>query len=777
MGAFHLYAYVNRNERVKFKRTRQPIPTIVNMNSSVSQEKILGNKSFIAAVQWGSHDTWSRCQAYVSKKNDNYVEKHATSNNINSSCLVKRIVELNDDVCLSLESSKSSFLARAVNIQIIHRLHSILEINGFTNFHIRYIGGRWEGIRVNINGKYYDVLIKEFTCWAPNLKLDGDCESNESSNTEQPVPKLVLEQSKPDPFNFMRLIENHGTNLVKKDKVIMINCDTDKVMEQPVLTENKATEFNKDQANQCQEGSSNEQRIDNNNMRNENTHTNITEIKEAMANNTINDGVEETKSSWPPGYTEYVSNIKRNKKAQGGTKCNSTRGSMESTCSMRFKFSEADFVRVSELGNIIGLEMPSSFNEVNRLLHRMSEINETFMKTDNLSSLRSIWGNSQFDYALVPSSGHSGGIVSIWNPYIFVKHKIISNPNVLIVQGRWLDVKLDIYMVNVYAPQDEEGKQNLWLYITEFMSSNPGHVPVGGYNLLVLTILVLKEVDLIDFLMRIQRGSPLTVVALFQTIFDHYPILFRRFTAYYGPIAFKIYHSLFQREGAIKGWVNGRRSRMEVINSLSAELRNLNLNIDVGQDRDENSKFFYGTLNKKRKQLLVRDIKSSGLWLEDPMAMVSQHELKILESEVSLEEIKEVVWDCGSDKSPRPDGFSFGFIKRYWNMMKNDIFAAISEFFNNGDIPIGCNASFITLIPKIESPLVVNDFRPISLIGILYKIIAKIISCRIALIIADIVDPVQFAFIKNRQILDGPMILNEVVHTLKRKKKKAMIFK
>ncbi|GJT12271.1 RNA-directed DNA polymerase, eukaryota, reverse transcriptase zinc-binding domain protein [Tanacetum coccineum] len=110
-------------------------------------------------------------------------------------------------------------------------------------------------------------------------------------------------------------------------------------------------------------------------------------------------------------------------------------------------------------------------------------------------------------------------------------------------------------------------------------------------------------------------------------------------------------------------------------------------------------------------------------------------------------------------------------------MMKNNIFAAISEFFNNGDISIRCNASFITLILKIESPLVVNDFRPISLISILYKIIAKIISCRIALIIADIVDPVQSAFIKNRQILDGPMILNEVVHTLKRKKKKAMIFK
>ncbi|GJV76710.1 RNA-directed DNA polymerase, eukaryota, partial [Tanacetum coccineum] len=449
-----------------------------------------------------------------------------------------------------------------------------------------------------------------------------------------------------------------------------------------------------------------------------------------------------------------------------------------------------------------------------------------------------------FDYALVPSSGHSG--------------------------GRWLDVKFDIYMVNVYAPQDEEGKQNLWRFITEFMSTNPGHYIIfGDFN----SVRNKSERFLIADLTWNHLGPS---VALDRMISDHHPILLRRCTADYGPIPFKIYHSWFQADGfdkvvadfwsngyyrksssalinfknklqglksAIKGWVNTRRSRIEVIDSLREELRSLDLQIDVRQglhnggekrmklvneihkmeheqkeeliqksrikwcvDGDENSKFFHGTINKKRKQLSVRGIKSNGQWVEEPMAvkqtflnhyskknskvtsipysarsnrfkMVSQHQLEILESEVSLEEIKEVVWDCGSDKSPGPDGFSFGFIKRYWNMMKNDIFAAISEFFNNGDIPIGCNASFITLIPKIESPLVVNDFRPISLIGILYKIIAKIISCRIALIIADIVDPVQFAFIKNRQILDGPMILNEVVHTLKRKKKKAMIFK
>ncbi|GJU80935.1 hypothetical protein Tco_1283300 [Tanacetum coccineum] len=298
MGSFHLYADVARKERMQFKRTGQPILTKVNTNLGVSQKNRMGTKSFVAAVQQGSHDSWSRNQVYVQKKNDNYVEKQVTCNNSNSPCLVNWTLELSDDVCLSLESSKSSFLARAVNIQIIHRLHSILEIIGFTSFHIRYIRGRWgeslahgkvcvlsklmskikEGIHVKVNKKYYDVLIFEFAYWAPDFQFDDDCESNESdysdgknsdtsSNpkgfkecyTEQPVHKSVQEQSESDPFNLMGLIEKQGINLVKKDKETMINRDTDKEMEQPIHAE-----LNKDQGNECQDGSCNEQRIDNN---------------------------------------------------------------------------------------------------------------------------------------------------------------------------------------------------------------------------------------------------------------------------------------------------------------------------------------------------------------------------------------------------------------------------------------------------------------------------------------------------------------------------------
>ncbi|GJR09737.1 RNA-directed DNA polymerase, eukaryota, reverse transcriptase zinc-binding domain protein [Tanacetum coccineum] len=71
-----------------------------------------------------------------------------------------------------------------------------------------------------------------------------------------------------------------------------------------------------------------------------------------------------------------------------------------------------------------------------------------------------------------------------------------------------------------------------------------------------------------------------------------------------------------------------------------------------------------------------------------------------LELEVSKDEVKRAVWDCGTDKAPGPDGFTFGFYRRFWKVIENDVFDAVNHFFTYGDIPKGCNSSFIALIPK-----------------------------------------------------------------------------
>ncbi|GKA98526.1 RNA-directed DNA polymerase, eukaryota [Tanacetum coccineum] len=252
--------------------------------------------------------------------------------------------------------------------------------------------------------------------------------------------------------------------------------------------------------------------------------------------------------------------------------------------------------------------------------------------------------------------------------------------------------------------------------------------------------------------------------------------------------------------------------RVEVLNSL----RNINQlhDMDLAQkakikwsiEGDENSRYFHGMLNKKRNQSNIRGIMADGVWEVQPNAVkreflkhfqdrfakpmecraiidmcypntITGEQRADLEREVTIEEIKTAVWNCGIDKSPGPDGFTFDFYRHFWPIIDTDVHAAVIHFFKHGDIPGGCNSSFIALIPKIPDANMVKDFRPISLIGSIYKIIAKILTNRLVTVLGNIVSEVQSAFIAGRQILDGPFILNEVLHWCSKKKKKYLIFK
>ncbi|GJS85004.1 RNA-directed DNA polymerase, eukaryota, partial [Tanacetum coccineum] len=252
--------------------------------------------------------------------------------------------------------------------------------------------------------------------------------------------------------------------------------------------------------------------------------------------------------------------------------------------------------------------------------------------------------------------------------------------------------------------------------------------------------------------------------------------------------------------------------RITLLNDLQ-ELNNRNA-MEISQkakirwsiEGDENSKYFHGIMNKKRSQLAIRGTLANGEWISEPHRVkneffthfkkqfspiqapsicfdftfptrLSSDQVQDLERPVTYEEVKRAVWDCGTNKSPGPDGFSFEFYRKYWTTIDDDVFQAVRDFFVNGHFPRGCNSSFIALIPKIQDAKFVKDFRPISLIGSVYKIIAKILANRLCLVLPYLISDVQSAFVANRQILDGPFILNELLSWCKFKKLNGMIFK
>lgn len=71
-------------------------------------------------------------------------------------------------------------------------------------------------------------------------------------------------------------------------------------------------------------------------------------------------------------------------------------------------------------------------------------------------------------------------------------------------------------------------------------------------------------------------------------------------------------------------------------------------------------------------------------------------------------------------------------------------------FNETGCIPKGCNASFIALVPKVRNPIQLDQYRPISLVGAIYKIIYKVLAGRIKNVLPMIINECQTVFLKDR---------------------------
>ncbi|XP_065639085.1 uncharacterized protein LOC136071559 [Quercus suber] len=154
----------------------------------------------------------------------------------------------------------------------------------------------------------------------------------------------------------------------------------------------------------------------------------------------------------------------------------------------------------------------------------------------------------------------------------------------------------------------------------------------------------------------------------------------------------------------------------------------------------------------------------------NPDGCVMYPNARVIDAMVSTEEIKEALWSMNPYKAPGPDGLHAGFFQRFWLLVGDSVRKEVEKAFTDRKVPEYLNNTHIVLIPKIQGPETIGNYRPISLCNSVYKIITKILVARIRPHLDKLVSPHQTAFVPGRRGVDNAIIVQELIHTIGRAK-------
>ncbi len=208
------------------------------------------------------------------------------------------------------------------------------------------------------------------------------------------------------------------------------------------------------------------------------------------------------------------------------------------------------------------------------------------------------------------------------------------------------------------------------------------------------------------------------------------------------------------------------------------------------KEGDNNTNFFHKMANSNCRRNYIGGLEFDGVYYEEEAEMrehvvqfyenmfceaeewrphvdgvhfasISEDEQAVLERRFDKEEIIQVLKDFQGDKAPDPDGFTMAFFQKCWRVVEKDIMDFFEEVYVHCQFKRSLNASFITLIPKKVNASNIRDFRPISLIGSVYKLLAKVLANRFRVVLGGLISKSQNAFVGGRQMVDLVLIANE----------------
>ncbi|CAA7036314.1 unnamed protein product [Microthlaspi erraticum] len=219
---------------------------------------------------------------------------------------------------------------------------------------------------------------------------------------------------------------------------------------------------------------------------------------------------------------------------------------------------------------------------------------------------------------------------------------------------------------------------------------------------------------------------------------------------------------------------------------------------------DRNTTFFHASTIVRRRRNRIEMLKNEeGIWLSstpeleklaidyfqrlysmddvdevvealpmDGFTELNNEDIRGLEKTFTEEEIVTAVRSMGRFKAPGPDGYQPVFYQQCWMEVGDSVTRFVLEFFRTGELPQDTNDAIVVLLAKVASPEKIQQFRPISLCNVLFKIITKTMVGRMKRVMTKLIGPAQSSFIPGRLSTDNVVIVQEAVHSMRQKKGK-----
>ncbi|GJT89350.1 RNA-directed DNA polymerase, eukaryota, reverse transcriptase zinc-binding domain protein [Tanacetum coccineum] len=432
-----------------------------------------------------------------------------------------------------------------------------------------------ESVKAIIHGRIFDVNVKEVSTWNTNIENDLECNDSEG-----------IQEDDDHSFNIDHndILDDFIEQVVEKK----YSFSTNEVQEKINIDDQVVS------GDTCSKPPGFETLIKEDALPDEKSN----EVKDSKCNgNNVNPKKETEKSvdsngSIPPGFDNFVTGAIGTSPfyKSRSSKCSTSFGNCKSKIRKGFSFIN-EINKMIEVGGALGYDVKGCKRSFRKMINGMG-IQETKMTKLELFKLKSMWGNFTFDYECSMARGRFGGLVTIWDPNVFSKSQIWCSDNFIIVEGKWLNATKNYYLINVYDPQQQPDKANLWESLRIFIQQHDGHfILFGDLNEVrcederfgssfsssdaMIFNSFIQDVGLIDLSMGGKMytwmnkiGSKLSKLDRFLVLdgvltdhphlqatvldklwSDHNPILLHCKFFDFGPTPFKLFHSWFDRNG------------------------------------------------------------------------------------------------------------------------------------------------------------------------------------------------------------------------------------